>query len=108
MIPPTKGAINMAKTKQATEVEPLSAKAAATALGTDARTLRKFLRKSNGLVGQGQRWMIEADSIPALREEFTAWIQRAGTSSRSTTGIPADAQTDAEVEELELDELEDL
>jgi hypothetical protein len=56
--------------------EPLSAKQAAIALETDARTLRKFLRKRNGLVGQGYRWLIDPDDIEQLKLEFKLWQSR--------------------------------
>lgn len=51
----------------------LSAKEAAAELGTDARTLRKFLRKRSGTIGQGNRWAIDPDDIEELREGFEAW-----------------------------------
>lgn len=45
-------------------------------LGTDGRTLRKFLRSENGLntrVGKGHRWSIEAKQVRSLTKRFTAW-----------------------------------
>jgi len=57
----------------ATKTEPLSAKEAAAELGTDARTLRKFLRKKSGVIGQGNRWAIDPGDIKDLRKEFNAW-----------------------------------
>lgn len=65
----------------------LSAKEAAKAIGTDARTLRKFLRKKAGKVGQGNRWLIDPDDLKKLKAEFEA-------SSRSK----ADADDDEEEE----------
>ena len=50
----------------------LSAKEAAKAIGTDARTLRKFLRKKSGKVGQGNRWLIDPDDVDDLKAEFEA------------------------------------
>lgn len=96
----------------------LTAKAAATKLGTDARTLRKFLRKKQGTVGQGQRWAISADDIPALKAEFDAWAK--GTRSTEpkadkapkakATKPPAEPAPDAEIEEIDdlMEELDDL
>lgn len=61
------------------EVDPsdgkLSAKEAATAIGTDARTLRKFLRKKAGKVGQGNRWLIDPDDLDDLKQEFEASLR---------------------------------
>lgn len=50
--------------------EVLSAKAAATRLGTDGRTLRKFLRARYGHVGQGARWVIGESKIDGLKGAF--------------------------------------
>jgi hypothetical protein len=46
--------------------------------GTDAKTLRKFLRKDikeKGLEspGKGQRWSIDARSLKTLQKRFDAW-----------------------------------
>lgn len=85
----------------------LSAKEAATELGTDARTLRKFLRKKSGLVGQGQRWEIDRKDLKALRKEFEDW---AGGKRERKAPIPTDEELEDEMQEVEdLDlELEEL
>lgn len=46
---------------------------------TDARTVRKFLRKDardNGTEtpGKGSRWEIEAKSVRSLQKRFNAWV----------------------------------
>ena len=105
----------------ATKTEPLSAKEAATELGTDARTLRKFLRKRNGLVGQGQRWAIDRKDIKALKKEFDAWAKGKPEAKADDGGKPEKPakekslpKTDEEIygsnDDLddELEELEDL
>lgn len=108
----------------ATKTEPLSAKEAATELGTDARTLRKFLRKRNGLVGQGQRWAIDRKDLKALKKEFDAWAKgtadkaEAKATTKTTKSTPltdeeiygADdaSDLDEDFEELNDDELEEL
>ena len=54
----------------------LTPKELAVELGTDARTVRKFLRSSDGLdakVGKGQRWAIEARQVRSLRSRFEKW-----------------------------------
>lgn len=65
----------------------LTAKQAATKLGTDARTLRKFLRKKSGTIGQGQRWAINEDDMPSLKAEFDAW----GKGGKTTPAKPTTA-----------------
>jgi len=53
--------------------------AAAEKLGTDPRTLRKFLRSDQGMnskVGKGKRWSLEGDakSIKELKAKFEGWV----------------------------------
>jgi len=90
--------------------EMLTAKAAASKLGTDARTLRKFLRKENGVIGQGQRWEIDPADIPALKERFDAWAKGGQSRSESKKAAAPEATDDADVETLdaELDDLEEI
>ena len=48
----------------------------ATEFGTDARTLRKFLRSPQGTdstVGKGARWSIEKRDLRSLRKRFQTW-----------------------------------
>lgn len=54
----------------------LSAKEAARELGTDARTLRKFMRAitpKEDQPGQGNRYHIEKRAIPGLKKKFAEW-----------------------------------
>lgn len=88
----------------------LSAKAAASALGTDGRTLRKFLRKKHGTIGQGQRWEIDPADLDQLKIEFAAFgkggAKGEGKKKSKKDKPPAD---DVEpVEELDADELEEI
>lgn len=55
--------------------EKFSAKEAAIQIGTDARTLRKFIRSSNDFdaVGQGNRYEFTKSEIKALKKAFLAW-----------------------------------
>lgn len=93
--------------------EMLTAKAAASMLKTDGRTLRKFLRKEHGTIGQGQRWEIDPNDMEALRVKFEAW-SRGGAKAEKTdkpkaTKGKAAAEAPAPDAELEeLDEIEDL
>lgn len=90
----------------------LTAKAAASKIGTDARTLRKFLRKKHGTVGQGQRWEVDINDVDALKAEFLAWAKgtkEAKADKPKVTKPKPDAEepaADAELEEFE--EIEDL
>jgi hypothetical protein len=57
----------------------LTPKELAAQFETDARTVRKFLRKDardNGTEtpGKGSRWEIEAKSVRSLRKRFDSWI----------------------------------
>ena len=57
--------------------EKFSAKEAAIQIGTDARTLRKFIRGAKDLpiepVGQGNRYEFTKVEIKALKKAFLAW-----------------------------------
>lgn len=98
----------------------LSAKEAATLIGTDGRTLRKFLRKKNGLVGQGNRWGIDPDDIEALKAEFLAWSKSTKAASdekaadkpkktkAATPALPADDDLEEAFSEIDDDDLEEL
>ena len=82
----------------------LSAKEAAALLGTDARTLRKFLRSESGLVGQGQRWEIAPDEVDALKARFEAAVKNKAASPKKTKAKDAPARR---VSQVDADELED-
>jgi hypothetical protein len=96
------------------EVDGLTAKAVAKQFGTDGRTIRKFLRKKYGLVGQGKRWNITED-LDDLKNEFDAWAKGSRSDTKKKTKPPIDdvdevAELDNEdLEAIEdIDELEDL
>lgn len=92
------------QTKKGDPMEPLSAKEAAKAIGTDARTLRKYLRSKNGLVGQGNRWALEGSkkAIGLLKKDFDAWNKSKGQGKKVTPILTSDDEDlDDEVEELE-------
>lgn len=74
--------------------------------GTDARTLRKFLRSPQGTdskVGKGARWSIEKKDLRSLRKRFETWT--AETEARKVKEVAAlDSadvpETDDEVETI--------
>lgn len=58
----------------------LTTKQVAQVLGTDPRTLRKFLRSSmSGIeaVGQGKRYALRKQSLPSLAKKFDRWAGKA-------------------------------
>lgn len=110
----------------------LTAKAAAKLLGTDGRTLRKFLRKKHGILGQGKRWEVDPDDIDELKAEFADYAKpkpkadekpakaKKTTTTKTDAEIYGDDDVDEDFEEIEtlddldgpdedeLDELEEL
>lgn len=105
--------------------EKLSAKDAAKALGTDARTLRKFIRSDScdfEPVGQGSRYEFTKGDLGKLKKQFLAW--GGGKSTETTTkGKKTEPKKEPKqlrkatgkaevpeiegVEEIELDDLDD-
>lgn len=103
--------VEVAETETGSSI--LTAKAAASKLGTDGKTLRKFLRKKYGTIGQGKRWEIDEDIIETLKAEFMAW-KKSGAKVEAKlkvakTKAPAEPLADAELEEFEeIDDLDDI
>ena len=89
----------------------LSAKEAARELGTDARTLRKFLRAitpKEDQPGQGNRYHIEEKTIPKLKKQFADWSKP--KTKPSDNGAEAEAIEDFDedlITEEELDASDD-
>lgn len=90
----------------ADEGEGLTAKELARELKTDGRTVRKFLRKKYGKVGQGARWVIDPALVEDLRKEFAEY-GRSTKSEAKAKKIELDEDID-EVEELSNEELEEI
>lgn len=78
----------------------LSAKEAAKRIGTDGRTLRKFLRSQRGLVGQGNRWAIMEDELDDLKAKFEDWQKPKAAKTVKVT-IPPDDEDADEIEDLD-------
>lgn len=90
-----------------TTEEPISAKAAARRIGTDARSLRKFLRSDAwpyDPVGQGKRYAFTEKDIPKLQRGFEAWDHRQKTKNRVL--ILEAIDDDEAADELDLDDFE--
>lgn len=90
---------------------------------SDAKTVRRFLRSSDGLnmkVGKGQRWAVEATQVRKLKGTFSKWLKeqaklraealqaKADRAAEEATNATTDEVED-EVEEIDLtdDDLED-
>lgn len=70
-----------------------SAKQVATRIGTDAKTLRKFLRSSSSpfdAVGQGKRYEFTTRELAQIREAFNKWQSK--SRARSTAPQPAEVK----------------
>lgn len=85
----------------------------ATALVTDPKTVRRFLRadnRSQGLPtpGKGRQWAIEKKTVPTLRKRFNAWSAEEKKANAARLQAKADeaAAIAAEpiAEEIESDE----
>lgn len=92
----------------------MSAKEVAQEFGTDARTLRKFLREvtpKEDQPGQGGRWTFTKGEATKLRKKFDRWSDE---GAKSTPAEPkakrAKKETEAppEPEEIDLDDEEIL
>lgn len=69
----------------------LSAKELAQELGTDGRTVRKYLRatvRAAGIAnpGKGQRWSIDRKDVRKIRKDFAVWeAARVAAAEAETT-----------------------
>lgn len=78
----------------------ITPKELAAELGTDGRTIRKFLRSPQGLdakVGKGQRWAIEAKQVRSLKAKFAKWDE-----ARKAAPEALEAAADAPEVEVEV------
>lgn len=99
----------------------LSAKEAAAQIGTDARTLRKFIRSEKANLpidpcGQGNRYEFTSAEVKALKKQFIAWsggttkteapappAAKKGKKSKAKAEVPDMTHEDPdEVEEIDL------
>lgn len=94
------------KEEPMTETPGYSAKEAAIQLGTDARTLRKFLRSKQSPidpVGQGARYTFTAKDIKKLRKAFDKWSTPTAKQIKEAVA-PVDHVDEDEVPEIEVDD----
>jgi hypothetical protein len=77
----------------------LSAKQVAEKIGTDGRTLRRFLRQDTEYrnPGSGSRWLFTDADVDAIADRFTEWQGRPKQSTRKPliTDEPGLSYTDA-------------
>ena len=72
----------------------------ATALDTDARTARKFLRSvtpADAQPGKGSRWAIEKRDLRSLTKKFAAYREELATKSLEEPHDAPDEANEAEV-----------
>lgn len=109
--PAKKSATKKAVAKKDVDPDALAAKQVATLLGTEAKTLRQFLRSDASTfeaVGSGGRYEFTEADVPKIKTEFEAW--KSAHASRGTKRTK-DSTPDVvdEVEEVEeIEELEEL
>ncbi len=83
---PTKDPVRL---KRRVTMAQLSTKELADELGTDPKTLRKFLRtEESGVnpVGQGRRYAIEKRQLRSIQKRYAQWVNR--PTARRTTEEP--------------------
>lgn len=79
----------------------------ASELGTDGRTLRKFLRSitpKEDQPGKGSRWSLEGNKrdIAKMRKQFSDWTAaQEKPAEEETPEAEVDGPTDAELDEIE-------
>lgn len=89
--------------------EKISAKAAAIEIGTDARTLRKFLRSDSSTFepcGQGNRYEFTKSQMKKLAKEFAAWGGGKSTPKKGTKQPVAQEPDDDDADIVEEDDIE--
>lgn len=65
-------------TKGMNQMATITPKEFAAKVGSDGRTVRKFLRSAEGLdakVGKGSRWAIESKQVASLTKRFNRWVE---------------------------------
>jgi len=91
------------------ESEVITPKQLAVSLGSDARTVRKFLRSDKGKgfkVGQGNRWQLEPEELDGLTAAWHTWRTALNAKVAEVQEPDVDFDSDeVELEDLELEEV---
>jgi hypothetical protein len=104
------------ETDEVETVESLSTKDVASQVGTDPKTLRRFLRASvraaGGTVGedtpgQGGRYSFVQEDVEGIKAQFSEWLQAREAAKEARAKAQAEIAED-EIEELVDDEVEEL
>lgn len=75
----------------------------ALAFGTDAKTMRRFLRNvTQAKAGKGGRWAIDAALVPELKER---WDNRSAASA-TIDSLPTDEVDSDDEDAVELDDID--
>ena len=69
----------------------LTTKAVADKLGTDAKTLRVFLRATSKGLGPGARYDFTAKDVPTLKAKFTKWANERAAAKAAKDAAPEKA-----------------
>lgn len=99
----------------------MDSRAVADALGTDPKTLRRFLRSPSSSVepvGSGGRYVFNADDLPTIKAEFKSWMQvavptrtaavaRTSTRRATRTRREIDAEVWAEEGDVSMPDIRD-
>lgn len=67
--------------------------------GSDARTVRKFLRSEGTRVGKGNRHAVEAKGMKSLRKRFDAWVAAKAEKAPDELETPEVETNEEEVSE---------
>lgn len=103
-----KTAVKDAEVEVAEEVAPTTATVTpaelALAFGTDAKTMRRFLRTTTQQkAGKGGRWAIDAALVPELKGRWDA----RNAASATIDSLPTD-EVETDLDDEDVEELEDI
>ena len=98
-----------------TKTNAFSAKDLATQCGTDAKSVRKFLRefyrsneRADDLPGQGGRYSFTKSEVNQLVKAYKEWASGKAAKKAAAADTPAKSKKEQEIEDLTDEELEDF
>lgn len=98
-----------------TKTNAFSAKDLATECGTDAKSVRKFLRefyrsneRADDLPGQGGRYTFTKKEINSLVKAYKEWATGKAAKKAASAEKPARSKKEQEIEDLTDEEVEDF